>query len=229
MFIMHGLDVDIGIIYLYSTINHTGIIRPSQGPDSTMLSLDQNQYESLLQDLEQTLAEFPSGISEYNLLQELIKSGFSAFSKQLWSDNLSTFQAHFILFHLLYLLRDRRRMEQRGDLRIECLKIELLPWQMTVNPYPAELDHVREYYLRLTNLTETTQEDVEKLLAKFWHMFSRFENREDALAVLGLQDPVTQTDIKSRYRTLVRQHHPDHGGSVALFLEVKDAARKLLG
>jgi curved DNA-binding protein CbpA len=36
--------------------------------------------------------------------------------------------------------------------------------------------------------------------------------RQQALAVLGLSPNATPQQIKRRYRTLAKQHHPDRGG-----------------
>jgi hypothetical protein len=40
--------------------------------------------------------------------------------------------------------------------------------------------------------------------------------REEALAVFGIEPPVTPVRLKARYKTLVKLHHPDaHGGDKA--------------
>ena len=45
--------------------------------------------------------------------------------------------------------------------------------------------------------------------------------REQALAVFDIDPPFTQTDLKARYKVLVKMHHPDaHGGD-------KEAEEKL--
>ncbi|MBN2382110.1 DnaJ domain-containing protein [bacterium] len=190
--------------------------------------MDRNRIESLLEVVKQKLVESPGGISEYRLLKELMDLG-DYFNTGIWTDNLRMFQAHFFLFHLLYLLRNRLRMNRRGDVHIHCLKIELVPWKRVDDRYPDRADPVQSYYLDLGNLTGTSASDVEHLLTTFWDLYSRFENRDDALAVLDLVEPVTLAEIRSRYRCLVRQHHPDRGGDPARFREVKAAARILLG
>ncbi len=41
-------------------------------------------------------------------------------------------------------------------------------------------------------------------------------SRRAALAELGLEDPATETEVKARYKALVKRHHPDaNGGSRA--------------
>ena len=52
--------------------------------------------------------------------------------------------------------------------------------------------------------------------------------RMDALSVLGLDQAATQDDIKQAFRRLVKQHHPDVGGSAEAFRRVNDAYQLLV-
>ena len=51
--------------------------------------------------------------------------------------------------------------------------------------------------------------------------------RREALRLLGLQDPVEQSEVISAYRRLVLQHHPDLGGDPDTFRSLT-VARDLL-
>jgi curved DNA-binding protein CbpA len=51
--------------------------------------------------------------------------------------------------------------------------------------------------------------------------------RRAALRLLGLQDPVEQSEVVSAYRRLARQHHPDLGGDPDVFRSLT-LARDLL-
>ncbi|MAB55780.1 MAG: molecular chaperone DnaJ [Synechococcus sp. CPC35] len=53
--------------------------------------------------------------------------------------------------------------------------------------------------------------------------------RSEALKVLGLEPGATQQMIRKAYRRLVKQHHPDVGGSKAAFRRVHEAYQLLLG
>ena len=53
--------------------------------------------------------------------------------------------------------------------------------------------------------------------------------RSEALKVLGLESGATQQMIRKAYRRLVKQHHPDVGGSKAAFRRVHEAYQLLLG
>lgn len=50
----------------------------------------------------------------------------------------------------------------------------------------------------------------------------------DALAVLGLQAGASQEAIKLAFRHLVKQHHPDMGGSAEAFRRVTEAYQRLV-
>ena len=52
--------------------------------------------------------------------------------------------------------------------------------------------------------------------------------RLDALSVLGLDASATQDVIKQAFRQLVKQHHPDVGGSAESFRRVTDAYQLLM-
>ena len=53
--------------------------------------------------------------------------------------------------------------------------------------------------------------------------------RSEALAVLGLQDPVSEADIRAAWVRLMRVAHPDGGGSDWLAARVNQARDTLLG
>lgn len=50
----------------------------------------------------------------------------------------------------------------------------------------------------------------------------------DALAVLGLQAGASQEAIKRAFRHLVKQHHPDMGGSAEAFRRISEAYQSLM-
>ena len=53
--------------------------------------------------------------------------------------------------------------------------------------------------------------------------------RSEALAVLGLQDPVSDADVRAAWIRLMRVAHPDSGGSDWLAARVNQARDTLLG
>ena len=52
--------------------------------------------------------------------------------------------------------------------------------------------------------------------------------RTEALAVLGLQDPVSDADVRAAWIRLMRVAHPDSGGSDWLAARVNQARDTLL-
>ncbi|HAQ88299.1 MAG TPA: molecular chaperone DnaJ, partial [Pseudomonas sp.] len=91
----------------------------------------------------------------------------------------------------------------------------------------VENDPLRDYYLDMTNLRDTDEAEVERLLASFWsrmrgdHLGERNESwdpdqKRAALELFELDQeaaPLSLHTIKRRYRQLVSIHHPDRGGS----------------
>ncbi len=165
-------------------------------------------------------------LSEYQLIEILKALGLFPFLDSKPAKPHQLFCAHFLLFHVLYQLRDKLWREQQGCLKISPLAIEVVPYQ----PGDAQLTHhdvLREYYLNLENLRETSEEEVDEMLAGFWRKMAGFEKREEALAVLGLSDPVSDEAIRRRYKALVMEHHPDRGGEHDSLVEINEAMAAL--
>jgi hypothetical protein len=161
------------------------------------------------------LQQFPLGLSEYELIKYIQTAGNLHFKKIALWDKLSLFHTHFILFHSLYTLRDELWQSSAQVLDISPLKIILYhndEQQTSDQRSPAEYDPLRDYYLNLDNLHDTTEKDVNELLTGFWTRLGANEQRESALKILELEDPVDYILIKKQYKRLVMQHHPDRGG-----------------
>lgn len=178
----------------------------------TQCSIDSQFFEQFADSLYFLLAEHNQGLSEFDLLKLLQSRGFGQFEQQDFSDNYALFFSHFILFHTLYRLRDRLHKSQQAELEIGCLKIALHPYQSSQTELPAKVDGLRDYYMDLKNLTDTTQSDVKEMLGQFWQRYTAYEHGTQALQVLGFDHPVAFADIKKRYHQLALQHHPDKGG-----------------
>jgi len=173
------------------------------------------------------LKKSPQGLSEYDLLEELKAQGYFEFLSSPASPE-ELFQAHFLLFHALYLLQSQLLEQQSAVLEIHTLKIVMLPYVVGEQALQQD-DQLMAYYLDLANLENTSEEDVYQLLASFWNKMNRFESRDAALDELGLKDPVTDKEIKQEYRRLIMQHHPDRGGSTEKIQKLNDAIKSLLG
>ena len=86
---------------------------------------------------------------------------------------------------------------------------------------------LESYYLNEANLKETTDEDVYELLASFWNRFQASTDKDEALALLALQEPVEPEIIRKRYRELAFEHHPDRGGSAEKLATINQAMETL--
>ncbi|MBI5440435.1 MAG: DnaJ domain-containing protein [Deltaproteobacteria bacterium] len=181
--------------------------------------------EPELMRLYEVLLDRPAGIAEYELLGVLRGEG-----PLRGLDNLELFRVHFLLFHHLHRLRVFLEREGLGTLEIHCLGIRLLPpLAASANPdhLPLGPDPLAEYYLKLENLSQTTEDDVEELLQTFWRRYRVYGRKEEALAVLGLGPKATALEIRRRYRELSREHHPDAGGDPDAFCRVSEAMEVL--
>ena len=168
------------------------------------------------------------GISEYDLITKLKDQGYLGFlqNKPYTTDEL--FQAHFLVYHALYKLRDSLLASGEAILQIEALDIRLRPYQADKESL-AEYDKLREYYLDLSNLENITTGEINELIASFWKKLHNNDKRDSALNVLGLSDPVDDKIIKQTYRKLMMNHHPDRGGDAEQVLLLNEAIEILLG
>jgi len=167
--------------------------------------------------LREILDAHPAGMSEYDLLMGLSERNVSLFNDDYFQSPLGLFQRHFLLFHCLYLLRDKLRTTRQGDMNIHCLGIQLTPYRNTPSGHPALLDPLAGYYLDLDNLKSTDESDILRLLDNFWQKFAGEDQRDEALAVMQLTHPTSYPVIKQQYRRLAMQWHPDRGGEPAQF------------
>ena len=175
------------------------------------------------------LRENPTGLSEYDLFALLSKRGDSRFDISALHDTFALFCSHFCLFNALYRLREKLWAQQYGLLEISPLLIIVRPYgALLVNKNQfGEVDALRDYYLDNTQLEQATPQALAYMLDKFWARLNGSARRHQALAVLGLSDPVGATEIRHHYRRLVMEHHPDRGGDTER-LQMINAAMAVL-
>ncbi|WP_019571123.1 DNA-J related domain-containing protein [Thioalkalivibrio sp. ALMg3] len=183
---------------------------------------------ALLERVLECLRVRPDGLTEHALITQLRDAGVEPFAGARLQEPLSLFQTHFLLFHCLYRLRDR--LAEQGEwLRIHCLDIGIEPVSGVprAGGFPVPHDPLRAYYLDPTRLDTMDAAAVEALLGEFWSRLGRDEQREQALAVLELADPVDADTIRHQYRRMAQRHHPDRGGDTATLQRI-NAARWVL-
>ena len=174
-----------------------------------MEALPTQRIEALVLEL---LAAHPAGLSEYELFKGLDRKGLEGFADPVFHDPLALFRSHFLLFHVLYRLADRLVREDSGRLAISPLCVRLHPGRAATTGAVDRPDPLRSYYLDLENLSATDAAQVNAMLGRFWARLDEPSQRAEALAVLGLEEPVDEPTIRRRYRRLVMEHHPDRGG-----------------
>jgi len=187
-----------------------------------------NQF---LTTLHKVLQSYPQGISEYALIQHLKDMQQPLFVQANLRDTLSLFRTHFVLFHALYLLRDRLRNLGEFDLQISPLQIRLAPaaptsQQATHNQALERDDPLRSYYLNLEHLQATDRADVDALLKGSRALLLQPQSVTDALLELGIAQPlsaINATQLRHQYRKLVSAHHPDRGGCTERLQRINQA------
>lgn len=183
------------------------------------------RLESLCQCL---LRDNPAGLSEHRLIELLREPPHALLPPLRLDDALGLFQSHFLLFHALYRLRERLWREKSGELTISPLLIRIDPYR----PGEAGLcpeDALRDYYLDLSQLAQTGEQELDELLNGFWRRLRAGDARQEALAVLELEEPVDFAAIRQQYRRLVMRHHPDRGGESERMQALNEAFAVLQG
>jgi hypothetical protein len=179
--------------------------------------------------LHHLLAAAPAGLGEYQLIQQLQACQRQYIPDLPLSNPLVLFRTHFLLFNALYRLRDQLWATQSGSLQISALHIQLLPYQPGSHEL-TEHDPLRDYYLDLSQLEQTSAQDVTRLLKSFWTRLHSGDDKQAALELFELADHSATLDlatIKHRYRQLVSQHHPDRGGSTERLQSINKAMEVL--
>ena len=185
-------------------------------PEAEIIPLKEVVYSLLLEHpRDQKLAEF-------DLLRQLQQEPHAFFAPRALQDPLTLFQAHFMLFHCLYQLRETFSSEgfwlEIHTLEIKLSTIEESEEEEGSRSVTAE-DKLAKYYLDWSNFCQTSQDDVEKLLTDFWLRMGSLslpdEQQHQALLTLELKielaDDLDQnwSTIKQQYRQLAMKHHPD--------------------
>ena len=121
---------------------------------------------------------------------------FDAYPHRELADKLVLFRTHFLLFNALYHLRDHLWAEREAHQPAEPAPASLRGWHAGAGTG----DPLRDYYLDLRHLGETSEADVERLLQSFWTRMQGSEEKAAALALFELEGAVDYPAIKLRYR-----------------------------
>lgn len=181
----------------------------------------------LYQPLLDILKKYPQGISEFEIIKELKELGYPEFDAGVSGGEKKLFESHFVLFHVLYSLRNVLSKQGGGYLSISCLHIRLFPHYSKEMEALGYSDNLAEYYLDWSNLYKTTSKELRSMLDGFWKKYLVNSQKQQALAVLGLSEPVDAPKVKKQYKKLAFECHPDRGGDTAKFQIINEAMETL--
>ncbi len=171
-------------------------------------------------------------LSEFELIKTLQNPPYSLFKQDLFADELSLFQTHFVIHNALYRLRDIGLAQGTFDIDTLTTQLSLIKLsqcstsktkvvtntsQLTADERPEVLK-LREYYLDWRNFEKTGQQDVADLLASFWQTYSTFDSKQQnqqlqlALKAMEFEQIPSHSELKAKYKKLSIQLHPDKGG-----------------
>ncbi|MYM62303.1 DNA-J related domain-containing protein [Pseudomaricurvus sp. HS19] len=172
-------------------------------------------HNPFLEPLQQLLLQNPQRQwTEHELLLGMVQQGL--LDPAYGRDSMALFHAHFLTMNALYQLRTMLWNEQQWSLLITPLEIRLQSTGSGEGILAGDTadERLAQYYLDWSNFQRADRRSIGEMLQEFWRRFVRPPGRESALQVLGLQDPVSDGEIRQRYRQRVMECHPDRGGSV---------------
>ncbi len=190
--------------------------------------LDLNEKAGIIQNvILHLLHKHELGLSEYQLIQAIKADIFDEDVHDLFQDSHKLFTVHFIIFNCLYRLKQELAQSKTGHLQISPLHIRILPYSEGDDKQLDEPDPLCDYYLDLSNLHNTTQQDVDELLNSFWSYFLATGDKQSAMDILEIDEPFDKHSLSQQYRKMVMKHHPDRGGDTAKLQEINNALQIL--
>lgn len=142
---------------------------------------------------------------------------------------LALFRTHFLVFNALYRLKSKCIIHQKYHIDISSIQIQVIEYPSNSSGQQAldGFDPLSLFYLNLNHLNQTQETDVIKLLEQFWTHYFDDGQKKKALKTLNLSEPVDSKTIKTQYRRLAMQHHPDRGGDADALIEIHQAVECL--
>ncbi len=200
------------------TQSRQGSGRPERSDSAGQLQL---QIRLLSAAVEAILRQHPRGLSELELIRALQAPPWSLVGTVDYSNPTDLYPVHFLLFHVLYRLRDE--LHGQGEiLTITPLRIYLggtAQAQVVAGEGPPDLaDPLRAFYLDLDQY-ELPDHAIQRMVDDFWAGRSHRPQPEEVAAAfdaLGFdQQPADFAAVKIQFRRAVMKAHPDRGGTTA--------------
>lgn len=177
--------------------------------------------------VEACLRQARDGLTELELIRQLQAPPWELIDSVDYSDAAALYPVHFLLFHVLYRLRDE--LAGSGEVvTISPLSLSLKPSDIVAGSgLPGQTDPLRAFYLDLSQY-QMSEDAIRRMVDDFWS--GRFGVRPDRLAAqeaaatLGFSTvPDDFAQVKQRFRRAVMKAHPDRGGSTAQVQSINEA------
>ena len=187
----------------------------------------EQQIQHLLVAVEHELRSAPAGLNELSLIKALQRPPWELLGQVVFSEPEKLYPVHFLLFHVLYRLRDQ--LSETGEsLKISPLSIRIESQSVVGGEgVPDSVDTLRQFYLDLSQY-RLPEEAIQQMVNDFWagapgQAPAQSEARE-AAEVLGFQSvPTDFPTVKQRFRRAVMHAHPDRGGKTETIQHLNQA------
>jgi len=174
-----------------------------------------------------------SNTREYDIIRHL--QSIDRIPSTALNNSLSMFRCHFLIFNALYRLQLKTHVHQEYSINISSIKIAVTNYvpeyldneQHNNQPRMHRDNALSHFYLDINHVMEANEQDVNRLLDRFWNSYFNNDQKQNALSVLGLCEPIDFIGIKKQYRRLAMKHHPDRGGDANQLIEVHQAMQCL--
>ena len=192
------------------------------------MKIDESLLSFIRQQILNTLDQFPDGVSEHDLLKALQNQCPEAFEENLFKDTQLLFNAHFLVFHLLYKIQAEGSQNKKFFLFISPMKIIKTFNSADINSSSlSNPDPLKLFYSDLNNLSSTSISTINTWLNNFWQHSKHNKERSMALKILGLPTDASEKEVRQRYKQLAQTAHPDKGGNEEEFKKINKAMTTL--
>lgn len=195
--------------------------------EATRDCLLEQHIQHLLVAVERELRQAPAGLSELALIRTLQQPPWELVGEVRFHEPEQLYPVHFLLFHVLYLLRDQ--LAGTGTtLTISPLGIRLSEDTTVAGQgLPNTQDTLRRFYLDLSQY-RLPEEAIQTMMNNFWAgrtgTAPALTEAREAAEVLGFKSiPDSFPEVKFRFRRAVMQAHPDRGGDTEAIQSLNQA------